>query len=137
MLGRADDNFSDSNNVDILQLGNLGKHLSDLAKVAHVDPPVVNRVRQGLTVHGRSAMVEAVPDESWDLDSDQEVGSILDQLAFLLELTLVFWMDHARGKHIWVEPVTKCQRFVQILSLSTDLMSNSVSLRLPTACAAF
>ena len=137
MLGRADDNFSDSNNVDILQLGNLGEHLSDLAKVAHVDPPVVNRVRQGLTVHGRSAMVEAVPDESWDLDSDQEVCSILDQLAFLLELTLVFWMDHARGKHIWVEPVPKCQRFVQILSLSTDLMSNSVSLRLPTACAAF
>merc|ERR1719295_2198747 len=107
MLGRADDNFSDSNNMDILQLGNLGKHLSDLAKVAHVDPPVVNSVRQGLTVHGCSAMVEAVPDESWDLDSDQEVCSILDQLAFLLELTLVFWMDHARGKHIWVEPDVK------------------------------
>ena len=31
----------------------------------------------------------------------------LDQLTFLLELTLVFRMDHSRGKHIRVEPVNK------------------------------
>ena len=118
MLGRANDNFSDSNNVDILKLRNLSKHLSDLAKVAHVDPPVVDRVRQSLTVHGRGAMVEAVPDESWDLDGDQEVCSILHQLAFLLELALVFWMDHARGEHIRVEPEPGMSifeiRFIQI-----------------------
>ena len=42
VLGRADDNFSDSNDMDILKLGNLGEHLSDLAEVAHVDPTVVD-----------------------------------------------------------------------------------------------
>ena len=31
----------------------------------------------------------------------------LDQLTFLLELTLVFRMDHSRGKHIRVEPANK------------------------------
>ena len=104
VLGRADDNFCDPNDVDILKLGNLGEHLGDLAEVAHVDPAVVDRVSQGLAIHRGRAVVQAVPDESWDLDGDQEVCSILHQLAFLLELALVFWMDHARGEHIRVEP---------------------------------
>ena len=107
MLGRADDNFGDPNHVDILKLGNFGKHLGDLAEVAHVDPAVVDRVCQGLAIHGCSAVVKAIPDECWDLDSDQEVCSILDQLTFFLELTLVFRMDHSRGKHIRVEPVQR------------------------------
>ena len=107
VLGRADDNFGDTNDVDILQLRNFGEHLGDLAKVAHVDPAVVDRVCQGLAVHGCRAVVKAIPDECWDLDSNQEVCSILDQLTFLLELALVFRMDHTRGKHIRVEPVPR------------------------------
>ena len=104
VLCRTDDNFGDTDHVDILQLRYFCEHLGDLAKVAHVDPAVVDRVCQGLAIHGCSAVVKAIPDECWDLDSDQEVGSILDQLTFLLELTLVFWMDHARGEYIRVEP---------------------------------
>ena len=107
VLGRADDNFSNTDDMDILQLRHFGKHLGDLAEVAHVDPTVVDCVRQCLAVHGRSTVVEAVPDECWDLDSDQEVGSILDQLTFLLELALVFGMDDSRGEHIRVEPASR------------------------------
>ena len=102
--------FGDSDDVDVLELRNLSEHLGDLAKVAHVDPTVVDRVCQGLAVHGCSAVVKAIPDECWDLDSDQEVCSILDQLTFFLELTLVFRMDHSRGKHIRVEPVPRKSR---------------------------
>ena len=104
VLGRADDNFGDSNDMDILKLRNFGEHLGDLAEVAHVDPAVVDRVRKSLAVHRGRAVVQAVPDESWDLDGDQEVCSILHQLAFLFELALVLRMDHARGEYIRVEP---------------------------------
>ena len=104
VLSRADDNFGDSNDMDILKLGNFGKHLGDLAKVAHVDPAVVDRVRQRLAVHGGGAVVEAVPDEGWDLNGDKEVGGILDQLALLLQLTLVLGVDDPRGEDVRVEP---------------------------------
>ena len=49
VLGRADDNFGDSNDVDVLQLGNLGQHLGDLAKVAHVDSTIVDCIGEGLS----------------------------------------------------------------------------------------
>ena len=127
VLGRADDNFGDTNDVDILQLRNFGEHLGDLAKVAHVDPAVVDRVCQGLAVHGCRAVVKAIPDECWDLDSDQEVCSILDQLTFLLELTLVFRMDHTRGKHIRVEPVPRMSNSENPLKIH----SNWVTLNQP------
>ena len=104
VLGRANDNFGDSNDMDILKLRNFGEHLGDLAEVAHVDPAVVDRVRQRLAVHGGGAVVEAVPDEGWDLNGDEEVGGILDKLALLLQLTLVLGVDDSRGEDVRVEP---------------------------------
>ena len=77
VLGGADDELGDADDVDVVELGDLGEHLGDLAEVAHVDPPVVDRVGQGLAVHRRRAVVQAVADERRDLHRDQEVGGVL------------------------------------------------------------
>ena len=77
VLGGADDELGDADDVDVVELGDLGEHLGDLAEVAHVDPPVVDRVGQGLPVHRRRAVVQAVADERRDLHRDQEVGGVL------------------------------------------------------------
>ena len=37
-----------------------------------------------LSIHGRRAVVEAIPDESWNLDGDQEIGSVLNKMVIIL-----------------------------------------------------
>lgn len=51
-------------------------------------------------------MIQAIADESWNLNGDEEVGSIFDQLLLFLEALLgdeTFWMTDARREHVWVE----------------------------------
>ena len=50
-----------------------------------------------LSIHGRRAVVKAIPDERWNLDGDQEIGRVLKKMFKILtwvcspETWHIFW----------------------------------------------
>ena len=85
---------------------NLFYQVGHDAEVSDVDAAIVEGVRQGLAVHGRRRVVATLPEESRNLDVQEEVGRVLDEAALLLEeVAFRVQVLHAGGEHVRVKPV--------------------------------
>jgi hypothetical protein len=91
--------------VYVSELGHLAQHVSNRSDVADVNAPVMQVVRQGLSVHGNGGVVETVADEGGDLGGEEEIGGVSNQGALLL-VTLAFVRSvlNAGRKYVRVEP---------------------------------